>query len=275
MSTVTRTPDRDWVPLGVDISVPSAARTYDYMLGGNHNFAVDREAADQAEKFMPYARGVARLNRAFLARVIRFMVSQGIRQFLDIGSGVPTVGNVHEIAQRAAPDCRVVYVDHDPIAVAHSELILGGNDRATVLNADAREPDLILDDPRLRRLLNLDEPIGMLFLCMLHWLPDESDPAGLMRRYIDAMAAGSYLAITHITEDYQPYQVRGALKFANKGSDSVTARPYDEVLALFGDLELVEPGLVGCGTWRPGGPGDIAEDPILNQVLYAGVAHKP
>ncbi|MFE0025068.1 SAM-dependent methyltransferase [Amycolatopsis sp. NPDC059021] len=269
---MTQTPD--WVPPGISLAVPSAARIYDYMLGGGHNFAVDREAAAKAERFVPHARGVARLNRAFLRRAVRFMVDQGIRQFLDIGSGVPTVGNVHEIAQDADPECRVVYVDHDPIAVAHSELILKGNKRATVLHADAREPSVILSDPRLRRLLDLDEPVGMLFLCLLHWIPDESGPRGLVDRYVDAISAGSYLAITHITEDYQPSQVREALKVATRGGDQVTARPYDEVRTLFGDLELLEPGLVGCGTWRPAGPGDIAEDPVLNQILYAGVAHK-
>jgi len=274
VSTLPQQPH--WAPPGIDVTVPSAARIYDYMLGGGHNFAVDREAATKAEQFMPYARGVARLNRAFLRRVVRFMIDQGIRQFLDMGSGVPTVGNVHEIAHAAAPECRVVYVDHDPIAVAHSELILAGNDRAIVLNADAREPDRILNDARLRRLLNLDEPIGMLFLCMLHWIPDEFDPPGLMRRYIDATAAGSYLAITHITEDYLPYQVQEALKVGTRGGDQVAPRPYDEVLTMFGDLELVEPGVVGCGTWRPGGVSDVAaDDPKLNQVLYAGVAHKP
>ncbi|MFC3454807.1 SAM-dependent methyltransferase [Amycolatopsis speibonae] len=273
MLTLTRLPD--WVPPGTDETVPSAARMYDYMLGGGHNFAVDREAATRAEQVVPYARGVARLNRAFLRRAVRFMIDQGVRQFLDIGSGVPTVGNVHEIAQDANPECRVVYVDHDPVAVAHSELILAGNDHATALKADARDPSRILGDPQLRRQLNPDEPIGMLFLCMLHWIQDESDPAGLMRHYIDAMAPESYLAITHITEDYQPYQVREALRIATKGGDQVTSRPYDEVLTMFGDLELLEPGLVGCGTWRPAGPGDIAEDPTLNQVLYAGVARKP
>ncbi|MFI0802316.1 S-adenosyl methyltransferase [Amycolatopsis lurida] len=272
MLTLTRSPD--WVPPGTDDTVPSAARIYDYMLGGGHNFAVDREAATKAERIMPHARGVARLNRAFLRRAVRFMVDQGVRQFLDIGSGVPTVGNVHEIAQEADPECRVVYVDHDPVAVAHSRLILDGNDRTTALKADARDPSRILGDSQLRRQLDLDEPIGMLFLCMLHWLPDESDPGGLMRHYIDAMASESYLAITHITEDYLPYQVREALRIATRGGDQVTSRPYDEVLTMFGDLELLEPGLVGCGTWRPAGPGDIAEDPTLNQVLYAGMARK-
>ncbi|OXM54892.1 SAM-dependent methyltransferase [Amycolatopsis alba] len=273
MLTLTRLPD--WVPPGTDDTVPSAARMYDYMLGGGHNFAVDREAAALAEQAVPHARGVARLNRAFLRRAVRFMIDRGVRQFLDIGSGVPTVGNVHEIAQDADPECRVVYVDHDPVAVAHSRLILAGNDRATALKADARDPSGILGDPQLRRQLNLDEPIGLLFLCLLHWIPDESDPRGLVRRYVDAMASESYLAITHITEDYQPYQVREALRVATRGGDPVTSRPYEEVLTMFGDLELLEPGLVGCGTWHPAGPGDIAEDPKLNQVLYAGMAYKP
>src|SRR6201992_1123105 len=139
-----------WVPLGIDPNVPSIARTYDYMLGGAHNFAVDRQLADAAERIMPQAREIARLNRAFLRRAVLFMVESGIRQFLDIGSGGPTVGNVHEIAQGAAPESRVVYVDKDPVAVAHSELLLQDNDRSGVIQADLREPDKILADPVTR-----------------------------------------------------------------------------------------------------------------------------
>lgn len=271
------TQEPDWVPPGIDMSVPSAARVYDYLLGGGHNFEADRLAAKQVEQVQPKARGTARLSRAFLRRVVRFMADQGIRQFLDIGSGVPTVGNVHEIAQRVDPECRVVYVDRDPVAVAHSEMILAGNDHATVINADARDPDLILSHPSVRRQLNLDEPIGLLFLMVLHWIPDEADLTALLTRFRSVVAGGSYLAISHGTEDLQRERVQGMTKVLRdtKSADQVTARTHDEVLAMFGDFELVEPGLVGCGTWRPDGPGDIVEDPELNQIIYAGVARKP
>ena len=267
----------DWDPPEIDPSRPNAARIYDYLLGGAHNFEADREAAKQIEQIMPGGQQSARLNRAFLRRAVLFMMDQGIRQFLDIGSGVPTVGNVHEIAQRADPECRVLYVDRDPVAVAHSQLILDGNDRADVLQADMRDPRSILDSAEAKRLLDFDEPIGLLFLLMLHWVPDEDDPVGLTARYRDALASGSHLAITHGTEDKQPQRVRDLTGVFRKAQshEQATPRTYDEVLALFGDFELVEPGLVGCGTWRPMGPTDIAEDWKYNEIFYAGVARKP
>jgi hypothetical protein len=267
---------QDWVPPNVDVSVPSIARTYDFMLGGAHNFAVDREVGAQIEKAMPGLRQAARVNRAFLGRVVRFMVAQGIRQFLDIGSGIPTVGNVHEIAQRAAPDCRVVYVDRDPVAVAHSELMLAHNDRAAVVRADMRDPDAILASPAARRLLNLDEPVGVLMLLMLHWVPDESDPLGLMASYRDPLAVGSYLAITHVTGDNQGdglTEATGVIE-RSKSVDQVTLRSRAEIRPMFGDFELIEPGLVGCAMWRPGGPADITDDPDMNALVYAAVGRK-
>ncbi|GAA4523683.1 SAM-dependent methyltransferase [Amycolatopsis samaneae] len=267
----------DWVPPGIDLSKPSSARIYDYLLGGAHNFAVDREAAAQIERIMPGGQRSARLNRAFLRRAVVFMMEQGVRQFLDIGSGVPTVGNVHEIAHRADPEYRVLYVDRDAVAVAHSKLILGDNDRADVLRADMRDPESIMDSPEAKRLLDFDEPIGLLFLLMLHWVSDEDDPAGLTARYRDALASGSYLAITHGTEDMQPrrvHELTGVFRRA-RSHEQATTRSHDEVLALFGDFDLVEPGLVGCGNWRPMGPGDIVEDSKYNEIFYAGVARKP
>ncbi len=155
------TSQQEWVPPGVDITAPSMARTYDFMLGGGHNFAVDREVGAQIERAMPGLRLAARVNRAFLGRVVRYMVDQGVRQFLDIGSGIPTVANVHEVAQGRDPECRVVYVDRDPVAVAHSELMLAGNDRAAVVHADMRDPEQILGSPQALRLLDLDEPVGL------------------------------------------------------------------------------------------------------------------
>ena len=181
----------DWVPLGIDPNVPSMARTYDYLLGGAHNFAVDRKLADAAERIMPRSREIARLNRAFLRRAVLFLVESGIRQFLDIGSGVPTVGNVHEIAQHAAPDARIVYVDKDPVAVAHSELLLHGNEQAAVIHADLRETERILTDPAARRLLDFDEPIGLLTVMMLHFVPDSDNPAGALATYRDVMRSES------------------------------------------------------------------------------------
>ncbi|QFZ17818.1 hypothetical protein EKG83_10285 [Saccharothrix syringae] len=253
------------------------ARTYDFLLGGAHNFAVDRELAVHVERVMPDARSAARVNRAFLGRAVRFMVDQGVRQFLDIGSGIPTVANVHEVAQAQDPACRVVYVDKDPIAVAHSELMLADDDRTTVVHADMRDPDSVLDHPETRRLLDFDRPIGLLMLMMLHWLPDEAGPRELVARYRDALAPGSHLAITHVTADNQDQrrltEVTGLIR-QSRSADQLTERSHDEVLELFGDFELAEPGLVGCAGWRPTGPGDISDTPQMNMVIYGGVARK-
>lgn len=265
---------QDWVPQGVDTSAPSVARIYDYMLGGSHNFAVDREMGDQLDQAMPCLRHAARVNRSFLARAVRFMVDEGVRQFLDVGSGIPTVGNVHEIAQEADPDCRVVYIDRDPVAVAHSELMLADNDRAAIINADMRGPEKIFASPDAQRLLNLDEPVGLLMLLMIHWIPDEWDPYGLLARYRDPLAAGSFFALTHATGDGQGEQLANATGVIKRSSspDQVNLRTHAEVLPMFGDFELLEPGLVRCAMWRPGGPGDISDDPEANSLLYAGIA---
>ncbi|WP_447007326.1 SAM-dependent methyltransferase [Saccharothrix isguenensis] len=267
----------EWVPPSVDISVPNMARTYDFLLGGAHNFAVDRRLATQVEAIMPDARSAARVNRAFLGRAVRYMIGQGITQFLDIGSGIPTVANVHEVAQAADPECRVVYVDKEPIAVAHSELLLADNDRAAVVHADMRDPEAILGHPETRRLLDFDRPIGLLVLMMLHWLPDEDDPWQLMATYRDVLAPGSHLAITHVTAEHQDRRladVTDAIK-DSRSADQLNERSHEQVLALFGDFDLVEPGLVGCAAWRPVGPGDFSDTPGMNMVICGGVARKP
>ncbi|RKT57300.1 S-adenosyl methyltransferase [Saccharothrix australiensis] len=266
----------DWVPQSVDVSVPSIARAYDFMLGGGHNFAVDREIALRIDLMMPGLRAGARVNRAFLGRAVRFMTERGVRQFLDIGSGIPTVSNVHEVAQGVDPSCRVVYVDRDPIAVAHSELMLAGNDLAAVVRADMRDVEGILTSAPVRRLLDLDQPVGVLMLLMLHWVPDEWEPARLVARYRDALPAGSYLAASHVSADHVGSRMhRAAEMIERSGSpDRMAVRTHAEILALFDGFDLVEPGLVGCGEWRPSGPADIADEPMMNMLLYAGVGRK-
>lgn len=230
--------------------------------------------ADQVERAVPGIRAAARLNRAFLGRVVRFMIDQGVRQFLDIGSGIPTVGNVHEIAQKVDPACRVVYVDRDPIAVAHSELMLAGNDNADVVEADMRDPDAILAHDTVRGLLDFDEPVGLLFLLVLHWVPDDVDLPGLVARYRSPLASGSHVAITHMTDDLQTAKITAVAGIVreNRGAGQVFPRTRAEITALFGDCELVPPGVVPTGTWHPGGIGDIAEDPEMNELSFAGVA---
>ncbi|MFI5591393.1 SAM-dependent methyltransferase [Amycolatopsis sp. NPDC051758] len=271
---MTRSPE--WVPPGVDISVPSMARTYDFMLGGGHNFAVDRAVGEQIEHAMPGLRDAARVNRAFLGRAVRFMTDQGIRQFLDLGSGIPTVANVHEVAQAEHPDCRVVYVDRDPVAVAHSELMLAGNDHAAIVQADMRDPEKILESPEVRGLLDLGRPVGLLMLLMLHWVPDESDPLDLVGRYRAALAPGSFLAITHVTGDHQGDNLEEATDVIkeSRSPDQVTLRTHAQVSDLFAGFEIVEPGLVGCGEWRPSGPADISDAAAMNMLVYAGIGRK-
>lgn len=263
----------DWVSHGIDPTVPSAARVYDYWLDGAHNFAVDREMADKIQQSIPGARDGARINRSFLRRAVLFMVDAGIRQFLDIGSGIPTVGNVHEVAQRADPECRVVYVDKEP--VAHSNLLLAGNDRATAIKANLRDVEDILDHPQTRRLLDFDQPIGLLMLWVLHFVPDSWDPLSILTRYRDRLASGSYLAISHVTTDGNPAGQPETVQLYAKTRDPVYLRSHEEILRLFTGFELVEPGLVGSAYWRPSGPGDVSASAEMNSISYGGVGRKP
>ncbi|MBP2330714.1 hypothetical protein JOF56_011099 [Kibdelosporangium banguiense] len=273
---MSETPTKGWVPDEVDTTVPSMARAYDFLLGGAHNFAVDRMVADQAEKLMPGAAKIARLNRAFLGRAVRYLLNAGVKQFLDVGSGIPTVGNVHEVAQQINPEARVLYVDKDPIAVAHSELMLGANDKAEILRADMRDPDSIIGSSQARRLLDFDEPIALLMVMMVHWVPDADDPWALIAQYRDALPAGSYLALSHVTADQRQDQIADAKDMIqeSRSADQLTPRSHEQVVRLFNGFDLVEPGVVGCGLWHPGGPGDIADNHELNAHVYAGVGKK-
>ncbi|MGH3896702.1 MAG: SAM-dependent methyltransferase [Pseudonocardiaceae bacterium] len=265
----------DWIPNGVDVTVPNAARVYDYFLDGAHNFAVDRKMAGKIQQVMPAVRDAARINRSFLRRAVRFMVDSGIRQFLDIGSGIPTVGNVHEIAQQADPECRIVYVDKEPVAVAHSELLLEGNDRAAAIHANLRHVEDIFDHPETKRLLDLDQPIGLLMLALLHFVPDSWDPVGMLARYRDKLAPGSHLALTHVTADGNPTGLTETVRQYKNTSEPLYPRSHEEVLHLFTGFELVEPGLVGSALWRPSGPGDISDSAKTNTLTYGGVGRKP
>ena len=263
----------DWAPEGVDLNTPSVARAYDYALGGAHSFAVDREFFRAIEAAIPEARLMFRANRAFMHRAVRFMVAAGIRQFLDIGSGIPTVGNVHDIAQRANPDSRVVYVDIDAVAVAHSKLLLEGNDGAVAIQEDGRNVKAILDHPDSAALLDLDQPVGLVMAAILHAMPDEDDPWGLVRQYTEQMAPGSYVAISHATADNRPDAANQALEVTRRTTTPGTLRPREQVLRLFEGLDLVDPGLVWTPQWRPDSPDEVGEHPE-RLVTYAGVGRK-
>lgn len=260
----------NWVPTSVDLEKPSAARAYDFVLGGNHNFAVDREFVEKLLVAQPEVKRFALMNRAFMRRAVLFMIERGVRQFLDLGSGIPTVGNVHEIAQAADPAARVVYVDNEHVAVAHSQLILEDNENAAMVHADITKPGLVLNDEVTSGLLDLTKPVGVLAITIGHYILDEHDPNGVFAAYRDAVPAGSHLAITHLTDDFTEQNV---LTDAMKTSQNqVFARTRAQVLGLFGDYELVEPGLVTTSQWRPEREEDAR--PAAEDGLYAGVARK-
>ncbi|SRR6266545_501257 len=257
----------------IDLERPSQARIYDYLLGGSHNFAVDREAARQLIAMVPDVPLVAQANRAFLRRAVLFLVDAGIRQFLDIGSGVPTVGNVHEVAHRAAPESRVVYVDVDPMAVAEGRQILAGNDRTTVIEEDARRPERILTHPAVRELIDFGRPVGLLLASLLHFIPDADDPAAIVAALRDAVAPGSYVVISHVTSDSRP-TASTAVAAANQHSAMfASARTSAEVERLFAGFELVEPGLVPVEQWRPE-PANGRRDGREPLCMHAGVGYK-
>jgi hypothetical protein len=260
----------NWVPTSVDLEKPSAARVYDYVLGGNHNFAVDREFVKQVQKVHPESKYFAIQNRAYLRRVVLYLMEQGIRQFLDLGSGIPTVGNVHEIAQDVDPSARVVYVEIEHVAVAHSQLILENNPNATMVHADITKPNLVLGHAATREVLDFTKPVGILAITIGHYVLD--DPQGVFAAYRDAVPAGSYLALSHLTDDF--ISMNEVQKAMSRSQNSVKARTKAEINGLFGDFELVEPGLVMTSQWRPDrvhDPKDVAEQ---RDGLYAGVARK-
>jgi hypothetical protein len=262
------------VPAGQQADGPSIACVYDYLLGGSHNFAVDQEAARAFLARWPDAPVTMRANRAFLGRAVRYLAGQaGIRQFLDIGSGIPTMGNVHEIAQQAAAGARVVYVDNDAVAVQHSRAILARNDNAIAVQADLRRPREVLDSPQLQALLDLSQPVALLLVAILHFFPDSDDPAALVAGLRGALAPGSYVVISHGTTDGQAPNVAEAMGHYNQTTAPFQPRSRAAIRAFFRDLELVDPGLVLVTRWRPDRDAARRDDP--GQVAaYGGVGCK-
>ncbi|HEY2947478.1 MAG TPA: SAM-dependent methyltransferase [Micromonosporaceae bacterium] len=261
------------VPAGIDLTRPSAARVYDYFLGGAHNYAVDRELAEQIAARTPNIGETMRSNRAFLRRAVRYLVGEGVRQFLDLGSGIPTAGNVHEVAQDAAPDSRVIYVDIDPVAVEHSRAILEGNERTGVLRADVREPDRILADAYALKLLDFGQPVAVLLAGVLHFVPDADDPATIVGTLREAVVDGSYLLISHATADEQPAEVIEAQRLSARTATEIHLRSRSEIAAYFDGFTLVEPGLVFIPEWRPD-PDQPADEHPERVGAYAGVGRK-
>ena len=252
-----------WVPPGIDTGKANIARVYDWWLGGDHNFRADQDAARAMIAVEPNARGIARANRAFLGRAVRFLAAEaGIRQFLDIGSGIPTQNNVHQVAQDAAPGARVVYADADDVVVAHSKLILDGNADAAVIQADVRDPASILSDPETQLLLDFTQPVAVLLVAVLHFLADADDPEQLVATLRDALAPGSYLVVSHACSDRRPEIVSTfGTVYKSKVATQGRARSSAEIARFFDGFNVVDPGLVWLPQWRPERPEDVPDDP--------------
>ncbi|MBU0492809.1 MAG: SAM-dependent methyltransferase [Chloroflexi bacterium] len=248
---------------------------HDYLLGGYHNLEIDRQMVDQLLAFYPEGRLSAHASRAFLRRVVRFLVAQGIDQFLDIGSGIPTAGNVHETAQALNPAAHVVYVDIDPVAVAHSRAILAENRQAIAIQGDARQPGAILAHPGVQDLLDWDRPVAVLLLNLLHYVVDDQQAQQVVRTLSDALVPGSYIAISHGTRDgATPEQTARAEQIAAASRAPNRYRSHDEILALFAGLDLVEPGLVYLPLWHPEGPDDVLLNEPVQALIFGGVGRK-
>jgi SAM-dependent methyltransferase len=254
---------------------------YDYLLGGDHNFEVDREFARGLLEKVPEAPEVALLNKKFLRRGVEHCLREGIRQFLDLGSGIPTagvVGNVHEIAWEHDPSCRVVYVDREPVAFAYGRAILEGEERAAMVSADLTDPDEVLALPEVRRLIDFDRPVCLLMLGVLHYVHDDDDPAGLVARYRDVLAPGSHLLVTHGTEGDNPVVLRSAIAMSKDTDTPAYMRTAEEVTEFFAGFELLDPGVVCTPDWRPDSTGPDSARPFsetARRLAVAGVGRKP
>jgi hypothetical protein len=267
-------------PAGVDVSVPNVARMYDYWLGGKDNFAADREAAERSVELVPQLPWLARENRGFLGRAVRFCADAGITQFLDIGSGLPTVGNTHEVVRKVHPDARVVYVDNDPMVELHSRGILDAPGRVSVLCADLRDPDSILDHPAVRELIDPAEPTGLLMTAVLMFVSDAVDPLGLVARYVREMRSGSYLSLSHLTDDAKPpLAVDAFRRVFDQATEQMHFRSGERIGRFFDGLEVVPPydgappSLTYSGLW---GAEDVRlADSDGSRWLYCAVAKKP
>jgi hypothetical protein len=259
----------------IDLTVPSAARVYDFMLGGKDNFAVDRDVVAQMLKVVPDALDGPRAIRACLRRAVRRMVTHtGIEQFIDLGSGLPTEDNVHQVAQRHHSGSRVVYVDHDPVVVAHASALLVPDDSTAVIPADFRAVDAVLGHPDTRRLIDFDRPIGLIMSSILHYVPDEDRPLEFVAAYSEAMPPGSHLFITHVCVCEHPGSRDVGQIFQDRFGGQVRTREQFE--EFFAGWKLTEPGIVPVITWRPDvvGPNGTGEVPLSQQALLCGLARK-
>lgn len=262
--------DESAIPF-LDPSVPNVARIYDYLLNGKDNYAIDREAAEKLITLMPDAVFAARQNRQFLQRVVNFLTGEaGIRQFIDIGTGLPTRGNVHEIVQHVAPDARVVYVDYDSVVVSHARALLAKQPTVVAIQGDLRKPIKILGHPGLRSIINFDEPVAVLLFAILHFIGEEESPHSLVDALKNAMLSGSYLALSHITDDHVSAEVsRQAQCLYEDATATAVPRTHAQVRRFFDGLDLIPPGVVDVSAWHP----ESLRPP--RTLLYGGIAQKP
>ncbi|MFE7559104.1 SAM-dependent methyltransferase [Kitasatospora sp. NPDC057500] len=262
-------------PADLRPEIPHPARMYDYYIGGKDNFPADREAAEKVLAISPMVRLSALANRAFLGRAVRHLAEEGIRWFVDIGTGIPSAGNTHEVAQRVRPDARVVYLDNDPIVLVHGRALLSGTtpESTSVVQADLRDPAAILAVPEVRRALDSGEPVALLLVAVLHFIDEQDDPYAIVRTLVDALPPGSRLVLSHGTLDFTPTADagRGPAVYRN-ASAQLTMRSRDQVLRFLDGLTLTAPGLVTAPLWRP----DTPEQPTDSQIgIWAAVAEKP
>jgi len=237
-------------PPGFDPAQPSAARIYDYLLGGKDNYAVDRAAADKVLAVAPDQRRLARANRAFAIRAVRVLAAAGVRQFIDLGTGFPTSPSVHEVARRADPSALAVYVDYDPVVHTHNTALLASDDQVASVQADIRQPEVILDHPEVSRLIDFDRPVGVLCVAVLHLVSDAEDPAGIIAQFGGRMRPGSCLVLSQFASESDP-EAMAELRAVAAGTPVETYfRPKDQILRFFDGFELLEPGLTSVQEWR-------------------------
>jgi O-methyltransferase involved in polyketide biosynthesis len=262
-------------PLGIDPSKMNVARLYDYWLGGTHNFEADRAAAAQILAAVPEAPFAAQANRGFVRRATRYAAGQGIRQFVDIGAGLPTQGNVHEIAQAVTPEAHVVYVDHDPIVLAHSRALLHGNPRVRAILADLRDPAAIIADPALRELIDFTLPVAVLLTGVLHFIADDEQAVRVVTTLAAQMAPGSYLILSHGSgEGMDPAALGQGLEVYARASEMIYSRDRAEIRRFFDQFDIVEPGVVFTPQWRPEPDQEVA-DPAQSRFLCAVGRKRP
>jgi hypothetical protein len=266
----TRDDPAGGVPSGLDPAEPSAARIYDYLLGGKDNYEVDRVAADRVLAVAPDQRRLARDNRAFAVRAVRALTATGLRQFIDLGTGIPTSPSVHEVAREAIPSARVVYVDHDPLVQVHNAALLASDEKVATVQADIRQPGVILSHPDVTALIDFTEPVGVLCVAVLHLVPDSQNPAGIIAAYRDHLSAGSYLVLSQFASESDPAAM-AALHAVAAGTPVETYfRPREQIRGFFAGLDLLEPGLVMVQDWRQNA---IAAPTKLK--IAGGVGRKP